>query len=259
MQQGEHHLRALLQLHLFENALFFFHAHLHVAADEVDQKAEPVDAFDGVGRFRRYVGVHFDEFHRKIPQAFHHGLAFLLRQGFFNAAIRLHFGFQVRLLLHHLLPFETLLSLQDHRVGAVRHLEHFEDSGDRAHFVEVVRAGHFSVVFLLAHHPDHCFGFVRFLDQPNRAVPAYADGDDHTGKEHCVSEREKRKNLGDVFLLHGLFVLLSQDGDELLILRVAQFDVHGLHCRGRLRSNLMPHPIAVRMLTKRSKTLDVVP
>ena len=78
VEQLQHRLGAFAQIHLFQNALLLVHLHLHVAANEVDQKPQPVDALDGLCRFRGDVGVHFNELGGQVAQALHHGLAFLL-------------------------------------------------------------------------------------------------------------------------------------------------------------------------------------
>ena len=49
----------------------------------------------------------------------------------------------------------------------------------------------------------------------------------HPGEKHGVSERQQRKHFWDVDFLHGRFILFGQNGDEILVLGVAQFDVHG--------------------------------
>ena len=66
VEQFEHFLCAIIQVDFLENALFVLDLNLHVAPNEIDQKAQPVDALDGFSSFRRDVGVHFNQLHRQV-------------------------------------------------------------------------------------------------------------------------------------------------------------------------------------------------
>ena len=135
VEQLHHRLGAFAQIHFFQNALLLVHLHLHVAANEIDQKPQPVDALDGLCRLRGDVGVHFNELGGQIAQALHHGLAFLFGQGLFDSPVGGDIRFEVGFFLDDVVPRETLLSLKDHSVGAVGHLQHFHDAGDGANAI----------------------------------------------------------------------------------------------------------------------------
>ena len=153
-------------------------------------------------------------------------MTFLFWQRLVDASVALHFGFVVGFFLDDLSPFEPLLPLQNDGVGAVGHLQHLQDACHCANLVQVLWSGNFGVVFFLAHHANQGLRFVRLTDQANASVAAHTDGNHHSREQHGVAQGEERKDFRNLFLLHRSFVLLRQDGDEILVLDVAQ--THGL-------------------------------
>ena len=241
VEELKHLLRPLTKIHLFEDALFVLDADLHVASDEVDQKSKAVDALDRFGSLRRDVGVHFDQFRREFPKALHHGLSFFFRQWLIHASVGFNSSLVIRLFLDDLGPLEFLLALQDDGVGAVGHLQHFQNPCDRADGVEVFGSWNLSVVLFLTHYADQHFGFVGLPNQPDASVSPHADWDDDPWKQHGVSQGKQWKHFRDVLLLHGILVLFSEDWNELLVLHVAQS--HGLHrlvCIGQMACQTRP-------------------
>ena len=255
VEQFEDFLSALTQIDFFEDALFVLHFDLHVAADEIHQEAQTIDPLDGLRGLRRDVGVHLNELGRQVPQAFHHGLAFLFRKRLVHTAVGFHFGFVVGLLLDDLRPPEALLALQNDGVGAVRHLEHFQDAGHRSDLVEVVGSWNFGVVFFLADDPNQGLGLVGFSDQAHASVAAHADGDDHAWKEHGVAQGQQRQHFRHLFFLHGSFILFRQDGNEILVLDVAQS--HGLLHLSCHRSKRVPRDHRPLALPKSNANLSI--
>ena len=145
----------------------------------------------------------------------------------------------VRLFLKDFSPSEFLLSLKNDRVRAVWHLDHLQNPSDCSNFVQVVRPGNFCVIFFLADNTNQGFRLVGLSDQPHASVSAHTDGDDNSGKQDGVSQRQEWKNFGDLFGLHGILVLFREDWNEILILHVTQSH-HLLHLI-LPRSNRMPN------------------
>ena len=61
VQKFQDFLGSSIEANFFENALLVFNLDLHVASNEIDQKSQAVDAFDGFCSFRRNVGIHFNQ------------------------------------------------------------------------------------------------------------------------------------------------------------------------------------------------------
>ena len=131
---------------------------------------------------------------------------------------RHHGGFQIRLglgLLHHL---ETAFALDDDGRVAVGHLQGLDDLRHRAHLIQVVQHRVLHIGVDLGDDADGLAFPIIFLDQSDGLVAPHGDGDDDTGIQHRVAQRQNGQFLGHLLVLSEAFVLDSQHGDELGVL-----------------------------------------
>ena len=198
-----------------QHALLLGHLGVHVAADEVDQERGRVDVLDRELGLGGDVRALLDDLQREVLQRAHQRvelLVVLVRAQFVEL---LDAGGEIGLLPHHLGDLEALPALDDGRGAAVRHAQHADDGGQRAHPVQVLRTRLLDVAVLLAHHAQRLVAPVHLLDQADAAVATHGDGDDHPREEHGVAQRQDGQFRRRRLRVHLLLVLRRDQRDEL--------------------------------------------
>ena len=129
-------------------------------------------------------------------------------------------GPHVGLSLEHLAHPAAAFALYDDGVGAIRHPQHFYDARHGAHIVEVAFLRVFDFAIFLRDHTNVAAALVRFLQQLEALVAANIDGQYDAGKQHGVAQWQNGQGLRGVLLLHGGFILRTEQGNGDVVFRL---------------------------------------
>ncbi|MDT4834868.1 hypothetical protein FQZ97_685180 [compost metagenome] len=104
---------------------------------------------------------------------------------------RRHLAGEVRIGVFDAVDAGALGALDQHLDGAVRQLEHLQDAGDAADFVDVFGRGVILAGGFLGHQHDAFARFHRNLERADGARTADEQRDDHVREHHDVAQRKQ--------------------------------------------------------------------
>ena len=177
-----------------EHLLLLLELERQVRGDRVGQSAGVVDAGERGQDLGRNLLVEFDV---------------LLELGNDRAAQRLGLGTldgirldrgdlagEVRIRVFDGVDAGALRALDQHLHGAVGQLQHLQDAGDAADFVDVFGSGIILAGGLLRHQHDALARFHRDFQRADRARTADEQRDDHVREHHHVAQRNSGRSIG---------------------------------------------------------------
>ena len=183
-----------LQVGHFQDRLLLFQLQRQMRGNGVGQAPGVVDAGQRGEDFRRNLLVEFDVIVELRQQRAPHRLDFrIFVAGFRQLLATRH---EVAVGLDEFLHRDAQVALDQHFHGAIRQLEHLQDAGNSADFVQVVETGFVLGRRLLRHQQDVLAALHCDFERLDRLGTAHEQRDHHVRKHHYVAQRQQRQGNG---------------------------------------------------------------
>ncbi len=195
-QELEDLARAGLEIERLEHVLLLADLELEVARDQIREVTGFGDAIDERAGFFRQLGHELDDPLRDVLEVHHERVELDVGGGRIRNAADL--GREERLGAVERADLEARDALQDDAEVVLRELDDLEDPRRAADHVEIAGARILGARVLLRQDPDdRPLLRDRILDEPYALAPADIDGNDRSGEQHGVAQREDGKRVRD--------------------------------------------------------------
>ena len=206
--------QTLVDVELLQELLLLVELHLHVAGQEVRQRARRVDVVEHHGRLVRDVRRELDDLQRRVAGVHHQrlGLGRLRRR---HVRKLVHLRLEERLGLNPAVDLHATHAADDRALVALLHPQQLQHDRSRAHRVEVLDLRIVDVRVLLADQDDGLLFRQDLLKQPLGLLPSQRDRHDRARKQNHVPHRKHGRGLRDLHATgQGDFLLAQLSGHE---------------------------------------------
>ena len=159
----------------FQQALFIPDIGIQVAGYKMNQERRVFNIPQDDGSFGRNIRRQLNDISGQVLDIGHIGIEILILGRFFFFQL-LDFRLEIRIVGKNIFNQETVLSLDDDRCAAIRHLDQLHDPGYRTDFFQIGYFRVFCITVLLGDHPNQFIAFVGISYGPDTFVPSYGDG-----------------------------------------------------------------------------------